>query len=87
MRVENAGQAGLCKLFDRVQHQQLIFKVQVGLRLVEHENPGLGGKRPCNQHHLHLAAAQLAAAPAEQVRKPETLDGSARLTEILLRWR
>ena len=57
MRVKNAGEPRARKRLHGIEHQQLILKIEVRLRLVENQHLRLGGKRSCNQDHLQLAAA------------------------------
>ena len=59
--IENAGDPVGGKPGDRIEHDQLVFEIQIGFRLIEYEQGGFSGQGAGDQDHLQLAAAHLAA--------------------------
>ena len=62
MGVHNSGYMLFpAQAFNGLQHNKLVPEVQVGFRLIQHQNGWICSQRPGNKHHLQFSAADVAA--------------------------
>ena len=80
---ERAHSALAAERGDGAKQPRLVAEVEVGLRLVEDEQLGLGGESAREDDELIFAAAYAAAKPARKLRNPRELERRARLTLVL----
>ncbi len=66
VRREHDGDAAGRERLDVAQHADPVSEVEVGRRLVHHEDPGLLGERAGDQRELSLASADLRVAAVPQ---------------------